>query len=278
MVPARRTPPRRFFTGLALIAVFWPANWLLPGMRTHLLFFPLWLGYALAVDGLTFHRAGDSILARSPRLFLQLFALSAPAWWIFEMLNWRLGNWEYLGRGEMGDLEYVLLASLSFSTVMPALLGTAELARTFPAIERLGPGPRIPPTRGLLMGCLAAGVAMLAAMLARPAWFYPFAWTSLVFLLEPLCVLLGRRALTSDLARGDWRPWVSLWVGGLLTGLFWELWNVHSHPKWIYHIPGVGFGKVFEMPILGYLGYLPFSMELFLLAQLVLPGARRLRL
>ena len=63
-----------------------------------------------------------------------------------------------------------------------------------------------------------------------------------------------------------------------MCGFFWEMWNACSYPKWVYHIPGVGFGKVFEMPILGYLGYLPFALELFLLAQLALPGARRLRL
>lgn len=38
--------------GIALVAVVWPLNWGVPlkGLRTHLLFFPLWLGYALAID------------------------------------------------------------------------------------------------------------------------------------------------------------------------------------------------------------------------------------
>ena len=94
-----------------------------------------------------------------------------------------------------------------------------------------------------------------------------------MFLLEPVCLALGRRAFTDDLARGDWRPWVSLWLGGLLCGFFWEMWNLWSFPKWIYHVPYVGFWKVFEMPVLGYLGYLPFAMELYLMAQLALPRA-----
>jgi hypothetical protein len=64
---------------------------------------------------------------------------------------------------------------------------------------------------------------------------------------------------------------MALWLGGLLCGFFWEMWNLHSYPKWIYHVPYDGFWKVFEMPILGYLGYLPFAMELYLMAQLVLP-------
>ena len=54
------------WVGLALISVAWPLNWALPGMRTHLLFFPLWLGYALAVDALVLRRRGTSLLTRSP--------------------------------------------------------------------------------------------------------------------------------------------------------------------------------------------------------------------
>ena len=33
--------------GLFLLAVCWPLNWTLPGLRTAYLFFPLWLGYIL---------------------------------------------------------------------------------------------------------------------------------------------------------------------------------------------------------------------------------------
>ncbi len=36
-------------------------------------------------------------------------------------------------------------------------------------------------------------------------------------------------------------------------------------------MPGVEFAYLFEMPALGYLGYLPFAMEVYLFASLVLP-------
>ena len=62
-----------------------------------------------------------------------------------------------------------------------------------------------------------------------------------------------------------------------MCGFFWEMWNYWSYPKWIYHVPGVGFAHVFEMPLLGYLGYLPFAMELYLLGQLFLPESARPR-
>jgi hypothetical protein len=231
----------------------------------------------LAVDGLCVLRTGTSLLTRSRALFVQLFLLSVPVWWLFELFNLRLENWQYLGREHFSDLEYFLLCSLSFSTVMPAVLATAELVRSARWIERFARGPVLRPTRRLLVGLALAGALMLAAMWIWPRVFYVCVWTSLVLLLEPLCVLLGRRSFLAHLARGDWRPWFSLWIGGLTCGFFWELWNSHSYPKWVYHVPGVGFAKLFEMPALGYLGYLPFAMELWLLAQLCLPRARDVR-
>ena len=40
-VPVRRTFPLHGWLGLALVALAWPANWFLPGLRTAWFFFPL---------------------------------------------------------------------------------------------------------------------------------------------------------------------------------------------------------------------------------------------
>jgi hypothetical protein len=87
-------------------------------LRTHLLFFPLWLGYALLVDALVLRQRGTSILTRSPKDFALLFVYSAPAWWLFEAFNLRTHNWHYLGGERFSPLAYFFLTSLSFSTVM----------------------------------------------------------------------------------------------------------------------------------------------------------------
>ena len=100
----------------------------------------------------------------------------------------------------------------------------------------------------------------------------PFTWISLVLILEPLCLWLRRPALLRHLERGDWRPAVSLALGALVCGFFWELWNYWSYPKWIYHVPFVDFAHLFEMPALGYFGYLPFGLELYPMAHLLLPA------
>ena len=266
------------WVGVFLIGLAWPLNWGLPGLRTHLLFFPLWLGYALVVDALVLRRSGTSILTRSPRDFALLFACSAPAWWLFEVFNERTQNWEYLGGDRFGGLTYFLLTTLSFSTVMPAVFGTAELVRSAGWVNRFSGGPRLAPKRGLLLAMLGVGAAMVALSMALPGYFYPFLWGSAFFLAEPINAWRGRPSLLGHLARGDWRPVAALGLGALVCGLFWEMWNFWSYPKWAYHTPGVEFLHVFEMPLLGFLGYPPFGLELFALLHLIAPRPLRLRL
>ena len=55
----------------------------------------------------------------------------------------------------------------------------------------------------------------------------------------------------------------SLCAGALVCGLFWEMWNFWTYPKWQYSISFVDFARVFEMPLLGYGGYLPFGLETY---------------
>ena len=51
------------------------------------------------------------------------------------------------------------------------------------------------------------------------------------------------------LRHGDWRPLITLSVGALICGFFWEMWNYYSYPKWIYHTPGAQFLHIFEQDI-----------------------------
>ena len=100
--------------GLGLVLVFWTLNWSLSGLRTHWAFFPLWLGYSLTVDALTFWCRGTSLFSRSRRAYAMLFIFSIPGWWLFELLNLRTQNWFYDGAEYFTAVEYVALCSLSF--------------------------------------------------------------------------------------------------------------------------------------------------------------------
>jgi len=269
---------RQGWFGLTLLAVCWPLNWTLPGMRTAYLFFPLWLGYILVVDALVLARTGTSLWTRSRRDFVVLFAASAPVWWLFEMVNRRTGNWEYLSTNTLTPFEYYTLCTLSFSTVMPAVFETAELVRTFRWMEIFASRRPVAPTRKLNLSLLFAGMAMLTLTLFWPRVCYPFVWISLALIFEPLNRRLGRRHLLEWLQRGDWRPVLALSLGALVCGFFWEMWNYWSWPKWIYHTPGAGFLHIFEMPLLGYGGYVPFALELFGLMNFLWRRAPQLRI
>jgi hypothetical protein len=260
--------PVHGWIGIILISVCWPLNWLLPGLRTHILFFPLWLGYCLFVDGLVFIRKGHSLLSRDPARYIMLFLLSAPVWWLFELLNLRTQNWFYVGREWFSDVQYAVLASFSFSTVIPAVFGTAEWIGSFSWVSKF---LKKQPTRKdvHIIPYIPAGLLLLALLLLWPKYFFGFLWISLFFIIDPINYQLGFRSLIAGAHRGDWRPVVSLAVGCLIGGFFWEMWNIYAFPKWIYNVPFVGFWHVFEMPVLGYLGYIPFALELFALYHLV---------
>ena len=262
--------PLHGWVGVILIAVLWPLNWFLSGMRTAFLFFPLWLGFTLTVDGLTYWRKGTSLLTRSSKAYLGLFLTSIPVWWLFEGINLRTQNWFYLGSSYFSPFWFFVLSSICFSVVIPAVFGSAELVSSFHWVSRLKPWLVIHDDRRTTTLFFIAGWIMLALMLIWPVYFFPFVWISVYFITEPINVWLGNRSLTDSLRNGDWRPVVSLFVGVLMTGFFWEMWNYYSFPKWIYQVPGVGFLKIFEMPLLGYGGYLPFSLELFALYHLLI--------
>lgn len=266
--------------GLLLIAIFWPLNWLLPDSthRTAYLFFPLWLGYILTVDAAVFLRAGNSLWSRSRKDFVLLFIISGPAWWLFEVFNWRTHNWQYLGGEVFTGIEYNILSTISFSTVMPAAFETAEFVATFQWVQRFRLSARLPFTRTLVFSAFLIGVSWLTLVLIWPRRFYPLMWGAVFLIIEPVNAALGRTTLFRSLNGGDWRPVIALSVGSLICGFFWEMWNYYSFPKWIYHTPGAEFAHVFEMPLLGYLGYLPFAWELYALRNLMLPFATDLRL
>jgi hypothetical protein len=257
--------PFRGWVGLALVAVFWALNWGLDGMRTHWGFFPLWLGFCLVVDALTYRRTGTSLWDRSRGRYVSLFIVSVPAWWLFEVLNWRAGNWLYQGREQVSDFAYLALGSLSFSTVIPAVFGSAELAASFPIPDRWGWSFNMDRLRRWFS---VTGLAMLLLLLAWPRYFFPFLWTSLFLVIDPFNDRLGNRSLLREASVGDWKGIIHLAAGSLFCGFFWELWNFYSYPRWIYDVPFVGFWKLFEMPLLGYGGYLPFGLELFALYAL----------
>jgi hypothetical protein len=241
-------------------------------------FTPLWLGYILLVNAWTFSRTGRCVMLDRRGDFLWLFPLSSVFWWFFEYLNRFVQNWYYIGVQEFTPFEYFLHATLPFSTVLPAVLSTTELLASY---SRLGAGlDQFRPVRGIHLKVVGWGVLLLATVGlvgigVWPAYLFPLVWVAPLLLITSLRTIAGEESIFSSMARGAWK---SLWLpalAALICGFFWELWNYKSLAHWEYAVPFVHRFTIFEMPLLGYAGYLPFGLECVAVAQLFFPECCR---
>jgi hypothetical protein len=81
----------------------------------------------------------------------------------------------------------------------------------------------------------------------------------------------GEAHLFQAVGEGNWQHlWLSA-LAALVCGFFWEMWNYFSFAHWTYAVPFVQRFHLFEMPLLGYAGYLPFGAMCVVVALLV-PG------
>ncbi len=266
----RRFPWWGWF-GLALNAASWVLAWqddiLPPEWRRHV-FTPLWLGYILVMSGLASRLTGRSLLTHRTVWFLALFPVSAGFWWLFEYLNQFAGNWHYVGIVARGDWDYFLQATLPFSTVLPAVASTWYWLRQSPRLDAM----RLPPFGApaiLAWLALGAGLAALAGIGVWPDVLFSMLWLAPLAVLAGLQHLVLGETLFAPLARGDWRPVLQPALAALICGVLWELWNAGSLAQWHYSVPYVQRFHLFEMPLLGYAGYLPFGVECALVMDLV---------
>lgn len=229
-------------------------------VSTH--FTPLvWWGYIVAVDGGVRRVRGRSILVDSPAELRAVTVLSAPLWLVFEYYNLFLDNWHYVGLPEDPRVRYLGYA-VAFATILPGLLETADLVSAI--LGWRGPDPVRRPLDRRGRVWVVAGVAMLVLPLLYPSR-YVFApvWLGFIFLLDPLNAARGRPSFLADAERGSFARLGALLVSGYVCGLLWEFWNYWAAAKWVYTVPFLPEWRIFEMPILGFLGFGPFALEMY---------------
>jgi hypothetical protein len=210
----------------------------------------------LAADALNKRLAGRSLLRDSPREFVFLALVSVAYWTFFEALNLRLGNWYYVmdhpsrAAGWAGG-------AIAFATVLPGILETEALLANLGLLH----SARITPTRiGGERTFLLLGLLSLVLPLAWPERFFWMAWGMAFFLLEPWNRRHGAWSPLRDLEAGDLSRTLRVLAAGLVCGGLWEAWNFWARTKWIYTVPGFERLKLFEMPLLGFLGFPPFAL------------------
>jgi hypothetical protein len=238
-------------------------------------FTPLWLSYIAVINALTYRRVGACMITHRRQYLLALFPLSALFWRYFEYLNRFVQNWYYVGPETPSPLTYTVHATLAFSTVLPAVTSTIDLLSTYAALNHTRLRKRLVARHartyaGFVLSLAALGLAGIAVW---PDYLYPLLWVAPLCVLVSLQILLGQETVLSKLAQGHWHMVALSAMAALVCGFFWEMWNYYSYAKWVYAIPHVQRFLVFEMPVLGYVGYLPFGIECWVVADLV---ARRM--
>ena len=254
------------WAGLLLLILSWLLAWTrfpwFSALQQHT-FFPLWLGYILVINGLSFTRTGHCLLRDRTKLFLFLFPLSAVFWWGFEYLNRYAGNWYYVNLPNYEPWEYFLITTLPFATVLPAVLSTAQWLLTYTRLSAgLQAALRLPFLSSALFKTIVIllAVAGLIGIGSLPDVFYPMVWVSPMILALVLGDVDARPSLFREIKAGNWQRFWIFALAGLLCGFFWEMWNIGSLAHWKYSVPFVQGLRIFEMPLIGYAGYLPFGI------------------
>ena len=227
-------------------------------------FYPIaWWSYIFIVDGVVFRRTDRSLIWDHGRRFWLMACWSAMIWLIFEAFNLRLDNWWYhnVPPGRMIRWTGTLI---SFATVVPLLAETERLLKSFRLFDR-APTLRMIVTPRRLLAAQTAGAVMLLACLLFPRYAFPLVWGGVVLLIEPINYRTGAPSLLREWEKGSLGRTYRLLMAGVIAGLLWELWNFWAVARWSYTVPFVGDWKLFEMPVLGFLGFPPFALEAFAL-------------
>ena len=105
-----------------------------------------------------------------------------------------------------------------------------------------------------------ASLVVLFLLPRYPDQLYPIVWIAPVLLYFAISRLFKTPCMLDELAFGRYSTLLKYSLSGILCGFLWELWNLYSLTQWTYRISYVGIVHLFEMPLLGYLGYVPFGI------------------
>ena len=184
-----------------------------------------------------------------------LIVISSGYWCLFELINIRLQNWFYISLPPEASYRY-LGYLLGFGTVLPAIYLTQNAIQSVLGKVRVQ-SIHIP--HYSFYALITGGVTLVLAV-ALPEYCFALAWVFPFLLCDGFNYLHGYNSFMGDLQEGRMEQLVSSLLSGLVCGFLWEFWNYWSLTKWVYSVPFFEKGKIFEMPLVGYVGFLIFSL------------------
>ncbi len=237
---------------------------------------PLFWGLTLIIDGLVYVRTGGkSIISIHPQALIGIGTASISGWLLFEYLNFYVDDsWIYPKGNIIHQSEFVIYAVLGSSGLLPPALETYSLLNTFEGFKnRYIAGPKVKISSRLsTLFLITALVGMFTAPFF-PNQLFAILWYSPLVI---IAITLEKRGIWTPftpLKNGDWSYIVLLSMSYLIVGFLLEGFNylsathvngqlgiTYSPDYWVYSIPYVNTWHIFEMPLLGYMGYMPFGV------------------
>jgi hypothetical protein len=276
--------PRYGFLGLLLIAFcevaivaeqsgWWPSFpwWRITAWTTP----ACWWGYIFLVDAWVYRRDGQSWLRNRRDLFVLQCILSVVFWCLFEGYNRLMPGWRYVGLPPTLQEEFVGYI-IAFATIMPGMFVTARLLKSY-GVFRDARMPRVRWTRNslravMVFGLLCVTVPPFLSLPPTSGWWglgWAAVWSGWVFFLDPINYRRGGQSIFRDWEDGRLGRTLQLFTAGAICGLLWEFWNFWAYSKWEYTFNVARDLKFFEMPVAGFLGFMPFAMEFFVMFHFV---------
>ncbi|OBZ19548.1 small-conductance mechanosensitive channel [Bacillus sp. FJAT-27264] len=242
-------------------------------------FVPLWWAFILILDGWVYRRTGGhSLVAKKPHVMQLLAVVSCFSWFAFEYLNFFvMENWYYPNNKEFSSFGNAFWFSLSYTTVLPAIVEWYLLLKTFKGFrDRYRYGPKLSVNHTFLVVYFVLGLILAFGMGYYPYLLFWVLWVALVPLLSAAMALTGYWTPFTPIKDGDWSKLILIALATLFNGFFWEFWNIGSewfhdtvttNPNyWKYSVPYLDKIHIFsEMPILGYFGYLFFGVNCWII-------------
>ena len=202
----------------------------------------IWWALLLLLDTINFRKWGSSLIQSNFKFFASIIIpFSAFYWLYFEFVNYVFPQWNYIGN--ISSVVFNTFFSFaSFATVIPAIV---ELFWLFN-----GPEFKLGITKYKSAIFFLGLIFTILPFFSGNFWLNQTVWIAPFLLLAPF------------LDYEKWKPktfWLIALVG-LLSGIFWESLNFWVDGKWQYVILDSA-PHLFEMPIYGYLGFIPFALS-----------------
>ena len=236
---------------------------------------PLYWGFTFMLDGIVYKRTGGkSMFNNDPQELLAIGVASVSGWLIFEYLNFFVLEYWYYPKGDLVmDDEFCTYAIFASSALLPLCFEWYSFFNSFPRfVNKYKHGPKISLSKSFQVILIILAYAALFLMSFYPTYLCPVIWISPLIIITVALDLLDVWTPFTPIKKGNWTPVLFMALTYLLEGFLLEGQNYLSaghangipetnYPGyWVYNVPFVNRFHVFEMPVVGFYGYLPFGI------------------